>query len=320
MAPARPLTRLTLASLTLAALSVPPPDPALAAGWTWPTEGRVIASYDGPAGDRFAAGRHRGIDIAAAVGSPVLAATDGEVTFSGRVADSGLTISIRTKDGRLDTSYLHLSESEVREGDPVAAGQPIARSGTSGAPAQAEPHLHFGVREAGTEDRYRDPLDFFPGALPPPTARPVPVVVPEPPMPSGRPAPAPRFVQAPEPRRRPVRLPHRPPVPARVIRTVPRAHAARIPAVDAGRSRAPGLAPAPPEPDFGPIADARPLGSARPRELAISSTSVADPGFIAAALAVGLLGLAGIVALARRRRASSIDARWPTTSPRRSIT
>lgn len=320
MAPARLLARLTSVVLILVALSGLLSDSALASDWTWPTEGPLITSYDGPSGDRFAAGRHRGVDIAAAVGSRVLAATDGEVTFSGRAANSGLTISIRTGDGRFDTSYLHLSESEVGKGDSVAAGQPIARSGTSGAPSVSEPHLHFGVREAGTEDRYRDPLDFFPGAAPPPTARPVPAVVPERRTPSPRPAPAPRFAKAPEPRRRPVRLPRRMPHPARAIRTVARARAARTPAVDLKPSAAARPAPAPPAPEFGPIADARSLEPSRGRARPAASASPADTGFVAAAVAVGLLGLTGVAALARRRRASSIDARWPTTSPRRSIT
>ncbi len=320
MASVRPLARVVLAWPTILAPLLLAPSAALAADWTWPTEGPVLTGYDAPSGDRFAAGRHRGIDIAAAVGSSVLAATDGEVTFSGRAADSGLTISIRTGDGRFDTSYLHLSESEVGKGDAVVAGQPIARTGNSGAPTKPEPHLHFGVRAAGTEDRYRNPLDFFGGAASPPTARPVPIVVPERRTRSPRLAPAPRVARAPDPARRPVRLPNRLPHPVRVVRTVPRARIVRAPGGGARLSSAPRLAPAPPEPEFGPIADARPFGPARARDRSVASASPADSGFIAAAVAVALLGLAGVAALVRRRRASSIDPRWATTSPRRSIT
>src|SRR4051812_31180159 len=78
------------------------------AAWVWPVQGEVITSYRN-GDDPYAAGQHRGIDIAAEVGAPVVAATGGEVRFAGTVGSAGLTVSIRTADGHFDTSYLHLS-------------------------------------------------------------------------------------------------------------------------------------------------------------------------------------------------------------------
>ncbi len=115
--------------------------------------------------------------MAAAVGTPVTAAVAGHVRFSGLVGSSGLTVSVRTADGRFDMSYLHLSTASVRAGEAIGAGERIGAVGTSGSPSTTTPHLHFGVRDAGTR-RYRDPLDFLPPApgvreLP----RPVPIAV-----------------------------------------------------------------------------------------------------------------------------------------------
>jgi len=141
-------------------VSLPAAAPAAADTWRWPVRGDVLAAF-ADAGGPYAAGQHRGIDIAAPTGTPVLAAAGGVVRFSGLVGSSGLTVSVRTADGRFDTSYLHLATASVRAGQPVAAGDRIGAIGTTGRASTATPHLHFGVRDAGTR-RYRDPLDFLP--------------------------------------------------------------------------------------------------------------------------------------------------------------
>ncbi len=124
--------------LTLAALSLTAgPAPAQAAGtWSWPVRGDVITHYRNGA-DPYAGGQHRGIDIAAAVGRAVSAPTAGRVTFAGTAGSSGLTVSVRTADGRWDTSYLHLSSVSVREGDRVRAGRPPGSRGHHRAPVRA---------------------------------------------------------------------------------------------------------------------------------------------------------------------------------------
>jgi murein DD-endopeptidase MepM/ murein hydrolase activator NlpD len=136
--------------------------PAAAETWTWPVRGHVVAAF-ADAGGPYAAGQHRGIDVAAPKGAPVVAAAGGTVRSAGVVGSSGLTVSVRTADGRFDTSYLHLATAAVRAGQAVATGGLIGTAGTSGRPSTATPHLHFGVRDAGTR-RYRDPLDLLPSS------------------------------------------------------------------------------------------------------------------------------------------------------------
>src|SRR4051812_18187583 len=170
---------------------------ALADGWTWPIRGPVITSYRN-SDDPYAAGQHRGIDIGAPVGARVVAATAGTVTFAGVVGSSGLTVSERTADGRFDLSYLHLSSAAVHRGDVLSPGAAVGAVGVSGRRSVLAPHLHFGVREAGSRSAYRDPLDFL---APPPAER----------APRATPAPVPvRHPAAPAraPRLHPVRMPH----------------------------------------------------------------------------------------------------------------
>ncbi|HEU0019562.1 MAG TPA: M23 family metallopeptidase [Thermoleophilaceae bacterium] len=122
--------------------------------------GEVLTDFAN-AGGPYADGQHRGIDVGAPAGTPVVAAVGGTVRFSGLVGSSGLTVSVRTANGRFDTSYLHLETASVRAGQAVGASERIGAVGTTGRRSAAAPHLHFGVRDAGTR-RYRDPLDFLP--------------------------------------------------------------------------------------------------------------------------------------------------------------
>ena len=167
------------AIVAAAALVALVPSPAVAESWTWPVRGHVLTAYVN-AGGPYASGQHRGVDIAATQGAPVVAAAGGHVRFAGTVGSSGLTVSIRTADGRFDTSYLHLASATVRAGQPVASGDQIGTAGTTGRPSTSTPHLHFGVRDAGSR-RYRDPLDFLPplpGVNDAPRGAPVPVRAP----------------------------------------------------------------------------------------------------------------------------------------------
>ena len=218
---------LHLASSLFAFLLLVPP---AWAEWVWPVRGEVITPYRNGT-DPYAAGQHRGIDIAAATGTPVVAAAGGEVRFAGTAGSSGLTVSVRTADGRYDTSYLHLSSTSVREGDRVAAGQSLGAVGATGTRSSTAPHLHFGVRDAGSRHAYHDPLGF----LPPPTTTQPPRGAPAPepaPVPVG-PAPAPAPVNAPATRPVPVRRPLPRPVPAGEPRRVPVGAPRRVPVASA---------------------------------------------------------------------------------------
>jgi hypothetical protein len=209
----------------------------------WPVRGAVITPYRNGT-DPYASGQHRGIDIAAPTGTTVVAATSGEVRFAGTAGSSGLTVSVRTADGRYDTSYLHLSSTAVGEGERVAAGQPLGAVGTTGTRSATEPHLHFGVRDAGSRHAYHDPLGF----LPPPTATQPPRGAPAPepaPVPISR-GPAPAPFNAPATRRIPVGAPAPRPLPVGAPRRVPAGAPRRVPAAEPLRGPAgePGRVPA----------------------------------------------------------------------------
>jgi hypothetical protein len=143
----------------------------------------------------------------------VVAAAAGKVRFAGAVGTSGLTVSIRTSDGLFDTSYLHLSSTAVRDGDEVSAGERVGAVGTTGKRSAAAPHLHFGVRDAGTRHGYHDPLAFLPPP-PVPDEHPRPLPAPSPTPVPVAPAPDPHRAPIPEQRRLPLPAPHPTPVAA----------------------------------------------------------------------------------------------------------
>jgi len=134
------------ASLAMAFVMLAPAPAAAGGDWTWPVDGELATKYRN-GDDPYAAGQHRGIDIAAPAGRQVAAAASGTVTFAGTVGSAGATVTVRTADGRLDTSYLHLGSIDVREGETVSAGAALGEVGTSGRGSIDQPHLHFGVRE-----------------------------------------------------------------------------------------------------------------------------------------------------------------------------
>jgi murein DD-endopeptidase MepM/ murein hydrolase activator NlpD len=118
--------------------------------YAWPVRGEVIRPFEPPE-DPYGSG-HRGIDIAASLGTPVRAAQGGTVAFAGPVAGS-LFVSIDHPDG-VRTTYSWLSEVRVRAGDPVERGSSIGVTGP-GHPGIDPSHLHFGARFAG---QYIDPM------------------------------------------------------------------------------------------------------------------------------------------------------------------
>lgn len=87
---------------------------------------------------------HGGIDIAAPIGTPVLAAADGEVTASGPASGFGLWVKVLHADGT-ETIYGHVDTFSVAPGQHVTAGQNIATVGNRG--QSTGPHLHFEVHD-----------------------------------------------------------------------------------------------------------------------------------------------------------------------------
>ncbi len=90
---------------------------------------------------------HHGIDYGAPAGTPILAAADGVVRFSGARGGYGNVVIVSHPDGT-ETRYAHCRDLGVRVGEAVAAGQAIATVGSSG--RSTGPHLHFEVRRGGT--------------------------------------------------------------------------------------------------------------------------------------------------------------------------
>ena len=163
--------------------------------WAWPADGDVLRGY-AVSGDKYAAGQHRGIDIAVDDRASIRAPASGEVSFAGQVPTHGLTVTILTGDG-YKTSLTHLGTLRIRKGALVAEGDPIADPGPSGDAEHAVPYVHLGIRVG--EDAYVDPL----GLLPPrsaPNPPPAPAAAPAPvPSPAPSPAPPPAAEQSPAP-------------------------------------------------------------------------------------------------------------------------
>ncbi len=295
------------------------------AAWVWPVAGEVITPYRN-GNDPYASGQHRGIDIAAPVGAPVVAAAGGEVRFAGTAGSSGLTVSVRTGDG-FDTSYLHLSSLAVRAGVNVSVGDRIGAVGTTGARSAAAPHLHLGVRDAGTRHAYHDPLAFLPpppGSPAPNPPAPAPAPAPEPAPPAAAPAPVPRPESAPRaaprvapapwraPRSAPegMRVPHRTPTPGRVLHPPPgverASDAASTPQpegrIDEVRNRRGSVPPPSLTPTPSGALNARPMLAARATPEARGQSAPDTGPDIGWALAcAGLLLAAGVLAFSDHR-------------------
>jgi murein DD-endopeptidase MepM/ murein hydrolase activator NlpD len=99
---------------------------------------------------------HKGIDIAARTGEPILAAARGRVVFAGNKGNGyGSMVEIDHGFGYV-TRYAHASRLLVRTGQEVRRGDLIARVGATG--LTSGPHLHY---EVEVEGRQVDPLNFI---------------------------------------------------------------------------------------------------------------------------------------------------------------
>lgn len=90
---------------------------------------------------------HKGLDIAVAFGSDVIATAAGTVIFSGQKGGYGNCVIVSHGNG-LATLYGHLSQLVVKANDKVKVGQVIAKSGNSG--RSTGPHLHYEVHKNNT--------------------------------------------------------------------------------------------------------------------------------------------------------------------------
>ncbi|WP_327371596.1 transglycosylase family protein [Streptomyces sp. NBC_01217] len=106
----------------------------------------------------WASGYHTGVDFPVPTGTSVKAVDSGTVVSAGWAGAYGYQIVIRHSDGKY-SQYAHLSAVHVREGRHVAAGQRIARSGSTG--NVTGPHLHFEIRTGPGYGSDIDPLAYL---------------------------------------------------------------------------------------------------------------------------------------------------------------
>jgi murein DD-endopeptidase MepM/ murein hydrolase activator NlpD len=123
--------------------------------WMVPSRGRISTAF----GERRLrngkyVGRHRGLDIAAPKGAPVLAAADGKVVLTGMFRKHGGTVVIDHGHG-ITSLYLHQSRIHARKGETVSRGDQVGEVGATG--VATGPHLHWSVYVQGTPV---EPLEF----------------------------------------------------------------------------------------------------------------------------------------------------------------
>ena len=89
-------------------------------------------------------GVHKGIDIFATKGTPLLAATNGIVVFRGELSLGGKVIAVLGPKWRIHY-YAHLSSIDVKVASIVRKGEVIGAVGDTGNAAGKPPHLHYAV-------------------------------------------------------------------------------------------------------------------------------------------------------------------------------
>lgn len=98
--------------------------------------------------------RHEGIDIFAARGTPVIAATDGIVSRIGVDPRGGRVVWVMGP-GRQMHYYAHLERhADIRSGDLVRVGDVLGEVGTTGNAKGTPPHLHYGIYANGAINPY----------------------------------------------------------------------------------------------------------------------------------------------------------------------
>jgi murein DD-endopeptidase MepM/ murein hydrolase activator NlpD len=121
-------------------------------GFRWPVRGRIIAGF----GPKPNGQQNDGIDVAVPENTPIKAAEDGVVAYSGNeLKGYGNLVLVRHPNGYV-TAYAHASEIMVKRDDPVKRGQIIAKAGQTG--SVAAPQLHFEIRKGSTPV---DPAPFL---------------------------------------------------------------------------------------------------------------------------------------------------------------
>lgn len=116
--------------------------PSLGVNFIEPVQGVITSTFGIRPRDN-----HKGIDIANATGTPIMAAASGTVTYAQYNSGGYGNLVIITHENGVQTYYGHNSELYVSAGETVSQGQYIAAMGSTG--ISTGPHLHWEVRVNG---------------------------------------------------------------------------------------------------------------------------------------------------------------------------
>jgi murein DD-endopeptidase MepM/ murein hydrolase activator NlpD len=126
----------------------PDPDPVKAEDaaprFHWPVRGQVVSGF-GLKADGL---RNDGIDIAVPENTPIKAADDGVVIYSGNQLKTFGNLVLVRHNNQYVTAYAHAKDLRVKQGDAIKAGEIIGTSGQTG--NVATPQLHFEIRKGST--------------------------------------------------------------------------------------------------------------------------------------------------------------------------
>jgi len=92
--------------------------------------------------------KHKGIDIFAKKGTPVVAISDGIITTRDNTPIGGRTLWLKSANHTFTAYYAHLDKQKVKEGQFVRKGQVIGTIGNTGNARTTPSHLHFGIYTA----------------------------------------------------------------------------------------------------------------------------------------------------------------------------
>jgi lipoprotein NlpD len=133
---------------SIGAGSIVRPDDDEKLSWMWPSDGKIVATFD--------EGKNKGIDIAGKPGQQVMAAGAGKVMYAGSGIRGYGNLVIVKHSNSLLSAYAHNRSIVVKEGQNVNKGQVIAEMGDSDADSVK---LHFEIRQQG---KPVDPSRFLP--------------------------------------------------------------------------------------------------------------------------------------------------------------
>ncbi|MBW3084708.1 hypothetical protein KEM60_00897 [Austwickia sp. TVS 96-490-7B] len=152
-APASPSPQTSTTSPTPTPPPPPPkPRPDPAKRWLLPVEDATFTSGYGARWGTV----HRGIDLAAPIGTPLRSMSTGVIVFAGQQSGYGNIVQIRYWDGTI-SYYGHMNSIAVTVGQQVSPGQVVGELGNTG--QSTGPHVHVEIHPHGGADI--DPLPWL---------------------------------------------------------------------------------------------------------------------------------------------------------------